>query len=187
MERSPFANLPAELRVHIYELALSCANITIYEVDHPDGSARWGCSAREDGRMIGKGEIANLSALTKTCKQIRCESIKIFYAANYFTVRGPCEYYRGLAAHKMGAPPARHVSVVNRLRSTIGAQHWEMLRHIKIDLSSHLIRTHEPTTVSTTCEEIVETAESLIPLALAGRVSKYAQTSTSGFRNHGGA
>ncbi|KAI7327538.1 hypothetical protein KC315_g7053 [Hortaea werneckii] len=73
MENSPFAKLSAELRNQIYHLVLAHSK-PIGISSSRNGDKIWSQTARR----------RKLLALTRACKAIREESIKIFYAINTF-------------------------------------------------------------------------------------------------------
>lgn len=73
METSPIATLSAELRNQIYHLVLTHAEPIIIS-SSLNGDKIWSQVARQH----------ELLALTRTCRTIREESIKIFYAVNTF-------------------------------------------------------------------------------------------------------
>ncbi|KAK3719148.1 hypothetical protein LTR37_004712 [Vermiconidia calcicola] len=78
MDNSPLAKLPAELRNRIYLLALRNEQPIIVVV-------RSGGRPQEAYRRLY--ELRTPQALTLTCKQIRNESINMFYSANAFDIR----------------------------------------------------------------------------------------------------
>ncbi|GAB1733470.1 hypothetical protein NU195Hw_g9374t1 [Hortaea werneckii] len=73
MENSPIATLSAELRNQIYHLVLTHPEPIVITSSMSGGKA-WSRVARR----------RKLLALTRTCRTIREESIKIFYAVNTF-------------------------------------------------------------------------------------------------------
>lgn len=75
MERSPFAILPAEIRNYIYHLTLRDTETLILDFEVPD----------RHGRYLVFGQ-RHLLALTETCRQIRSESLPLFYGINDFFV-----------------------------------------------------------------------------------------------------
>ncbi|KAI6866767.1 hypothetical protein KC343_g6097 [Hortaea werneckii] len=76
MENSPIATLSAELRNQIYHLVLTHPEpIIIISSFSLEGYEIWSQVARQ----------RKLLALTRTCRAIREEAIKIFYAVNTFT------------------------------------------------------------------------------------------------------
>lgn len=82
MNHSPLARLPPELRNHIYELAF--AKYTFADMDQKD-------------------EIKN--ALTRTCRQIRTESLGIFLSSAIYRVDVAVQgqpMYRGLPKKRCG-------------------------------------------------------------------------------------
>jgi len=84
MDNSPLAKLPAELRNYIYELALTC--------DTP-------CRVRSVGLnpQLLSPEQRQPLGLTATCKAIRAEPTKLFYANNSFVFTNgdsDCAFHR---------------------------------------------------------------------------------------------
>lgn len=75
MEHSPFASLPAELRNHIYGLALVSLEKVILDFEFLEKQNR-----------LRIGRPRHLLALTETCRQIRRESLPLFYSNSEFVV-----------------------------------------------------------------------------------------------------
>ena len=71
MENSPFRSLATELRNRIWKLAIT------NEEDHIDVDV-----SHSDGEWIQQ-------SITRTCKQIRAESLTMFYAENRFRITIP--------------------------------------------------------------------------------------------------
>ncbi|KAK4965487.1 hypothetical protein LTR42_012243 [Elasticomyces elasticus] len=84
MENSPLKKLPAELRNSIYELALwQSGGISIGLIQTPQGF-RWRSKA---------------PALPSVCRQLRRETVEMFYSINRFTIRTKfIEAYEGYHA-----------------------------------------------------------------------------------------
>lgn len=78
MDESPLAKLPPELRNRIYELALRQENpVRLHWTIWPEEKVH---------HMDATRSTPTILALTKTCRQIRQESNKLFYAVNRFIV-----------------------------------------------------------------------------------------------------
>ncbi|KAK3620630.1 hypothetical protein LTR56_023289 [Elasticomyces elasticus] len=84
MENSPLKKLPAELRNSIYELALwQSGGVSIGMIQTPQGF-RWRSKA---------------PALPSVCRQLRRETVEMFYSINRFTIRTKfIEAYEGYHA-----------------------------------------------------------------------------------------
>jgi len=108
MDQSPFARLPPELRNTIYEYALLsqvplaaawCAHDRTFRPPLPQASesqdgnlsallARmWTDNTHKPPLTSNSASHRNVSAFTKTCQQIRKESLELFYTTNSFILR----------------------------------------------------------------------------------------------------
>lgn len=76
MDNSPFASLPAELRVRIFEYALT-QDLEVL---------KW--QIEEDGSLVRvfHPPFGAIMSLTQTCKQVRSESIDLFFKCNNFCI-----------------------------------------------------------------------------------------------------
>lgn len=73
MDASPFRRLPPEIRLEVYELVLEQSK----PIDVLFNDRR---------RMKLKGDHAHVLALAQTCREIRIESLELFYSHNTFQV-----------------------------------------------------------------------------------------------------
>lgn len=78
MDRSPLAKLPAELRNHVYELALR----------HPVPLKLYWDPILDEFHRLEAFRPRLPLALTETCQQVRVECTQIFYAINTFIIDG---------------------------------------------------------------------------------------------------
>lgn len=111
MDNSPLATLPPELRNRVYELVL-CSDKPVVITHHPGKGPRQRAAERHE----------HLLALTTTCKIIRSESTKMFYALNRFAIR------------KGTRSTAR--DVFNDFTRLIGLSNAESLRSVIFDVGT---------------------------------------------------
>lgn len=111
MDSSPFSKLSAELRNEIYELALSFEN-TIFITN------------TSDYRL--KSSTKHPTALLQTCRQIRAEATKMFYANNAFRVcdSRPTEPYG----------TSNGFTVVQQFFHTIGLHNSNTIKRMRVDI-----------------------------------------------------
>lgn len=124
MEASPLGRLPAELRVHIWQLTLT--------VSSPVQIACFTTSSRKKDPNSLKSGVAqlsrcNLSALLVTCKQIRCEALPIFYECNSFDISlSPLDYI-----HKDSRPPPTEIlEPIKKFAASLGKEKPSSLKII---------------------------------------------------------
>lgn len=141
MDQSLFAKLPSELRDRIYELSLTVYDITIYDVKG-HGKFDWASTICYNGIPIENG-TAHLSALTRTCKDIRRESIIMFYTLNHFAIGCPQGFipqriyrhswvrsYRPNQLWSLGI----YLATRQRFRTALGKQCWGLIPSVTIEL-----------------------------------------------------
>lgn len=80
MDASPMNKLPGELRNRIYELVADSPQGLHFRKHNKDESFSW-C---ENDVSARKPDLADVMALSRTCKQIRQEALSIFYSINTF-------------------------------------------------------------------------------------------------------
>ncbi|KAI7188729.1 hypothetical protein KC363_g5263 [Hortaea werneckii] len=141
MENSPFAKLSAELRNQIYHLVLA-------------HSKPIGISSSRNGDKIWS-QIARrrkLLALTRACKAIREESIKIFYAINTF---------KHLARNNVPRPR----ELVQNFDTLIGRELAAAIRKVIVEPQVLKLTTSFPDSLGGD-KAVIDTAKELIYLAL---------------------
>ncbi|EME79161.1 uncharacterized protein MYCFIDRAFT_79718 [Pseudocercospora fijiensis CIRAD86] len=121
MDSSPLAKLSAELRNEIYELALSFEDtITVT-----------GTSASSDLEC----SIGHPTALIQTCRQIRSEATRMFYANNTFHIGG--------SGSSDSVEVTDAFSVLQRFSHTIGLHNSKAIKRISVEVVYHQ-RMHFP-------------------------------------------
>lgn len=132
---SPLLALPAELRNRIYELVLIkevCIEVIIYCID--------GCIIKE----LQSQHLANRvqqPPLTRTCRQLREESLSIFYTGNVFLIRrsnGDSHLDHG--SHDDEEPLVRWLSAIGAEKRSWLRQFYHPARENKDGLCGSLLR-----------------------------------------------
>lgn len=125
MDASPFRLLSAELRNRIYELVLtSTKGITV------------DCSGTKSD-FTNNGQNATFEypdlSLTQTCKQIRQESLNMYYFINPLTIlTSVSEDDSGNIKFPLGGVRSN----INAFRRVIGKQQFAMFRHVSLVICS---------------------------------------------------
>lgn len=112
MDDSPLGRLPAELRNHIYELAVLHDKPIVLD---PNRNAAY--KPRPRGSISGL-----LTALLYTCKTIHTEALPIFYGVNTFEIRVSAGDAQGMLKYLTPTTTEpRNVTLLRRLRVDIGS------------------------------------------------------------------
>jgi hypothetical protein len=135
MEECPLNRLPGELRNRIYELALfQSSGITVFV-------------SGVRPHLFKPTETKNILSLTETCKELRHESLPIFYQVNKFV----------LISKYLGE---RYSGDINNARNTqwerglcdwlgqLGARNINALSHDEIDIGTSFLYSYVPSSES---------------------------------------
>ncbi|KAK5116336.1 hypothetical protein LTR85_009308 [Meristemomyces frigidus] len=97
MDESPLARLPPELRNRIYELALTRELPIDVSVNNnyklPSGPYQASARSGPPTLWVKEAVMDGYLGLTKTCRSIRAETLKLFYAMNSFVFEASADHH----------------------------------------------------------------------------------------------